>query len=568
LFWWLLLVLVLFAIHQNELAMERTRVYFSLTLEGRDVLNEATAVLDGRPVASGDNISLSSHHLTVTHPKTEPFTTNFSGWYGRHELGRIPLTRARGNLNVTAEPAAKWIAISGPEFSLTLSNSTGTNVLVPTDAYQVSVRYARWAETRDLPVSAGRITSYGFNPQFGVIALTGNALPAAYEILDSKGNFLQRGDVPVTVTEVPSGRYEIQVAHGNHQLRQEIVVSGNQTNDATFHFAFGAARFESTPPGAGVYATNGIYLGTTPVTVTELPPATADYRLQLNGYERATVTVTVVEDQTNSARATLVSQSYLGSMQLARQELAAGNYRNALYAVEQALIAKPGDAEALNLQTTVRGRAQVQEAKDLAKQGDYLAAGKKLAEALATLPEDAEAKSLQAEYQPHEAEQVAKIQQQKTRELFDRICQANKVASLFEAHEVLAGGKSPEAVRDALVQNCETVAPTLKVTVNRQVESGLYELALLQASDNPLVTFRLECLMVIGTGKDSQTVVRFKLLHFVRQAKGLADLALNVNNPNEWVPLHSSRMQMTEFHAAQIRASVQMMQKKINDAIQ
>jgi hypothetical protein len=191
-----------------------------------------------------------------------------------------------------------------------------------------------------------------------------------------------------------------------------------------------------------------------------------------------------------------------------------------------------------------------------------------LAEALATLPEDAEAKSLQAEYQPHEAEQVAKIQQQKTRELFDRICQANKDASLFEAHEVLAGGKSPEAVRDALVQNCETVAPTLKVTVNRQVESGLYELALLQASDNPLVTFRLECLMVIGTGKDSQTVVRFKLLHFVRQAKGLADLALNVNNPNEWVPLHSSRMQMTEFHAAQIRASVQMMQKKINDAIQ
>ena len=112
------------------------------------------------------------------------------------------------------------------------------------------------------------------------------------------------------------------------------------------------------------------------------------------------------------------------------------------------------------------------------------------------------------------------------------------------------------------------LAPTLKVTVNRQVESGLYELALLQASDNPVVTFRLECLMVVGTGKENQTVVRFKLLHFVRQAKGLADLALNVKNPNEWVPLHSSRMPMTEFHAGQIRAGRRMMQKKIADALQ
>jgi hypothetical protein len=156
-------------------------------LDGRDVLNEATAVLDGRPVASGDNISLNPHHLTITHPRTEPFTTNFSGWHGRHDLGKITLTRARGNLNVTAEPAAKWIAISGPEFSLTLSNSTGTNVLIPTDTYHVSVRYANWAEARDFPVSAERITSYGFNPQFGAIALTGNALAAAHRGLRMLG---------------------------------------------------------------------------------------------------------------------------------------------------------------------------------------------------------------------------------------------------------------------------------------------------------------------------------------------------------------------------------------------
>jgi len=567
LFWWGILVLVLFAIHQHQLALERTRIYFSVTLQETNVLNDAVTLLDGQQIGSGDNISLGWHRFTITDPKTENYASNFFAWYGRHDFGKTNLKRGMGTLNVTAEPAANMIAISGPEYALTLSNSTGTSVLVPTDTYQVSARYARRSENRAYQVTAGNSILCAFAPHMGAISLSCNEAPAIYELLDGNRNLVEKGDMPATVTELPSARYEIRVVYHNYQIKREITVSDKETNDVPLHFTFGAARFESVPSGAQVYTTNGAFLGTTPVIVSEIPPSTADYRLQLNGYGTATVSVTVVENETNGASATLVSLSYVGSLRTAKQDMDSGNYKSALAALEEALTAKPGDTDALNLQTTAKGRELVQEAKVFAKQGDYIAAGKKLEAGLEILPDDAEAKELQANYKPHEAEQIGKVKQMQTHDLFDRVCKANHAGGLFETHEVLAAAKSPEDVRDAIVQNCETVAPTLKVRVNKLVE-GMYEMIMVQASENPLVMSRRECLMVIGKGKEDQTLILFEVVEFQRKATGnLTEAVLGGNNANEWVPLDPSR-QMTEAHSEQIRAGVRLMQKKVNDAIQ
>ena len=566
LFWWGILVFLLFAVHQHQLALERTRIYFSVTLQETNVLNDAVVALDGQQVGSGDNISLGSHRFTITHPKTESYATNFFAWYGRHNFGKINLKRGMGTLNVTAEPAAKVITITGPEFAATLNDSTGTNVLVPTDTYNVSARYARRSENRAYQVTAGNSVLCAFAPHMGTISLSCNESPASYELLDGNGNLVEKGDVPAMVTELPSGRYEVRVVHHNYQVKREITVSDKETNDVPLHFTFGAARFESVPSGAQVYTTNGAYLGTTPVTVTEIPPSTADYRLQLNGYDAATVSVTVAENETNGASATLVSLSYLGSLRTAKQDMDSGNYKNALASLEQALTAKPGDTDALNLQTTAKGRELVQEAKAVAKEGDYIAAGKKLQAALEILPDDAEAKELQADYKAHEAEQIGKVKQMQTHDLFDRVCKASHYGSLFESHEVLAGAKSLEEVRDAVVQNCETVAPTLKVRVNKLIE-GMYEIAIVQASENPLIMSRRECLMVIGKGKDDQTLILFKIIELQRKATGnLAEAVLGGNNANEWVPLDPNR-QMTEAHSEQIRDGVRMMTKRIKEAV-
>ena len=405
LFWWGILVVVLFAVHQHQLALERTRIYFSFNLQETNVLTEAVVMLDGQPLANGDKISLGSHRFTITHPKAESFATNFFAWYGRHDFGKLNLKRGMGTLNVAAEPAAKMITITGPEFSLTLHDSAGTNVLVPTDTYHVSARYTRRSDERNFEVTAGNVTHCTFAPHMGTISLSCNETPASFELLDGNGNLVERGDVPAFLTELPSGRYAIRVAYGNWEVKHEVSVLDRETNDVPFHFTFGAARFESVPPGAQVFTANGAYLGVTPVVVTDLVPSTADYRLQLNGYDAATVRVPVAENETNMASATLVSLSYLGSLRTAKQDMESGNYKNALASLDQSLTAKPGDTEALNLQTSAKVRYLVQEAKGLAKAGDYVTAGQKLEAALEILPDDVEAKNLQSDYRKHEAEQ-------------------------------------------------------------------------------------------------------------------------------------------------------------------
>ena len=186
------------SIHQRtSLAMERTPgCIVPSRCTKTNVLYDAVGTLDGKQISSGDNISLGSHQFTITEPKAESFTTNFFAWYGRHDFGKINLKRAMGTLNVTAEPGAQVIAITGPEFSLTLYDSTGTNLVVPTDGYQISAQYARWSDARNYQVTAGNSTLCSFAPQLGAVSVTCNETPAAFELQDANGNVVERGGVP------------------------------------------------------------------------------------------------------------------------------------------------------------------------------------------------------------------------------------------------------------------------------------------------------------------------------------------------------------------------------------
>jgi tetratricopeptide (TPR) repeat protein len=524
--------LVLFAVHQHQLAMERTRLYCSVTMYETNAVYDAVGTLDGRQISSGDKISLGSHQFTITEPKAESFSTNFFAWYGRHDFGKINLKRGMGTLNVTAEPAARVIAITGPEFAMTLNDSTGTNVLVPTDTYHVNARFARCSVERDYQVTAGNTTPCILAPQLGAVSVTCNELTTTFELEDANGNPVESGDVPAVVTELPTGRYILVVTYHDHALKKRIVVSANETNEVPFHFAFGAARFESTPPGAKVYTTNGLCLGTTPVVVTELPPSTADYRLQLNGYDAATVSVTVAEDQTNAGSATLVSLSYLGSMWTARQDMASHNYRNALNSLEQALVAKPGDADALSSQAKAKGRELVEQARALAGRGDYGAAGKKLQATLEILPNDADVTNLQASYKAREAEQQkldadrqkAELQLQhadaeakeraerskRPHDYFVKLMADTPNSADFVEQELKVKGNAGDLrtkIADALSKSM-----LLKFTIEQNEEpfpGGFFILGKLSMMDG----FR-RCYIVGGQTADAEVIIRFKVLEY------------------------------------------------------
>ena len=334
------------------------------------------------------------------------------------------------------------------------------------------------------------------------------------------------------------------------------------------HFAFGAARFDSVPAGAVVYSADGNYLGKTPLLVTELPPGTARYNLQGGGYDTATVAVTVTENETNMVSTNLVSLAYLGNLRAAQNDMATGNYQSAVHELEQALAAKRGDADATSLLTTAKGRAAVQAAKDLAGQGDYIGAGQKLQTALTILPDDAEAKSLAADYKTHEAGQLTQINEQRTRAAFDAEGRKSSISGLFETHEYRTPKKSPADFKTEFERLYAEEMPKAKLMNESSPEKDIYVLLFQQASQNPLVLARREMVFVVGKNKDDQTLVLFKTFEYQRKlTDNNADLLLNINSPDSWIPLHPSRIQMTPAFEEQIRVGYRMTMRKLMRAV-
>jgi len=222
--WWLLLVLALFGIRTHQRLMEQTRLDFTVALAGQPV--EAAAMLDRKPFLSGQQISLGWHTLTISQPKAEPFTTSFFAWYSRHDLGRINLRRSVGTLSVQASPSAAIIFITGPEFSAVLSNSVGTNLTVPTDSYAVTAGYPHWSQSQNVTVFDSQPATCVFSPQLGALHLTCNRDGATYQLQSASGQNVGDGNLPDTLTGLPTGSYQLTASYHNHQVQNSARGSG------------------------------------------------------------------------------------------------------------------------------------------------------------------------------------------------------------------------------------------------------------------------------------------------------------------------------------------------------
>lgn len=570
LFWWLVLVLVMFAIHQHQLAMERTRIKFTVTMYGTSLLLDAEAALDGKPVMSGEKISLGSHTLVITHRKGEPFTTNFFAWYGGLDCGKVNLKRATGFLNISAKPAARSITITGPEYSKTLSDSKGINQLVPTDTYHIRCEYARWNDDVNWTVNGGNNMACIFDPQLGDLSITSSDMPATYQITDQKGQLIEHGNLPALVAWLPSAIYQVTVEYNGHRLNREVFVAQEKANLLPIKFAFGVVRLESHPTGAAVYA-NGNYLGTTPLLVHELDPGLIHFQMQAPGYANADVSANVTADETVTVGTNLVSLNYIEGMRIAQSSVASGDYHRAVTALAQALVARPNDAEALRLQPIAKGHEYIQTATELAAQGDFIGAGDKLKSALDLLPSDVEAKKLQVEYLKRVPEQIARMKEEQTQKAFKEVCAASPGSRYFDSHEIPCGNKPPDETRDAIVRMFGSEMPTFKLVRNVSPTDGIYEVDMLQGAENPLSTMRRELLMVIGAGQDGQTAVYYKVNEYQRKAVLNVNFTLNSFNtddrPEDWIPVHPSRIRMTPILSNQVATGIHMADRIVRMAV-
>ena len=304
-----LFVLGLIGYRQHKVFSERTRIKFSISLPGKSSVLDASVKLDGKPVSSGQIISLGSHTLTVTHPKADLFQTNFFAWYGGRDFSQIELRRLSGHLNVSSSVPATTISIEGKDFSTVLQNISETNLPVPADSYQVRAEYPHGSQTKTVDVADNMTAACVFDLQFGVLTLTCNFENAVFRLADDSGKNVESGVTPATVTSLPVGAYRLVVTSHRNQLIKDFTVKVNETNNVACEFVLGAVQFVTMPPGASVRATEGSNLGKTPLLLTDQQPQTNSFTLEMSGYESTTVSVEITGAQTNFIQTNLVWRS-------------------------------------------------------------------------------------------------------------------------------------------------------------------------------------------------------------------------------------------------------------------
>jgi hypothetical protein len=573
--WWLILVLVLFVIRTHQRLCERTKIAFTVTLDGRELsfMNDATATFDGRAVESGQIIPLGQHMFTVSHPKAEPFSTNLFVWYGEHNYGQINLKRAKGPLEVHVNPPADLLVIRGPEFQVILTNSRGMTSSVPTDNYSVEADYLHSRETRQITVTPNLSGQVRINARFGTVQMVCNQSNALFQVLKPDGNLLEAGEFPATLRDVPEGDYTVAAWH--HQNRQEkrLSVKTDITNDATIQFIYGTALIESEPSGASVTSADGHLRGYTPLQLVELPVGHWQFKLTQDGYEPKALSLEIQTGQTSTIRTNLVSINYGRALKVARDYLAAADYERALEAANAALQAKHGDPEALIVQKEALGMGRLRRAEAFGKQGDYIAGIKELELAVQALPDNEEIKQLLGDFKKREPEQIERLRVERLerpRKIFNSLTAPHSDFSLFDEHE-LKTTKPAKEVETAIVSALKD-QPAFRVMRNDSPAPDTFEIEATQELSTFLNTSagRRTCLIVGGQTRDDETVILFKVLEYKTEAVNKFSIGNLIGTPVEvnYVPIHASgNAKLSDKLQAQLNAGMSNVTERIQQAI-
>ena len=534
LIWWSIMVLLMFAYRTHQRLTAKTRLSFEPTLAGISTSYESEAAIDGKLARSGQQISIGWHTLTIKHPKTKSFSTNLFVWYGENELGQILLERATGTLAINAMPAAHSLTIRGPEFSVTLTNTPGSTLAVPTDPYIIEATYKYWHRREEVMVRAGQTSPQSFTPKLGMLRIDASHADATYELRDDRGTRLEFGSLPATLPELPAGNYQLTARRKRDRREMPVMVNANLTNLMRVEYIYGAAMIESDPPGAMV-TSGGSELGVTPLTLSELKPGSFEFTLRLNDYEDIASSLISTANQTNSFRTNLVSRFYTRAIKRANQFYADKNFDRAVEAATEALTYKADDVEAKRLQRDATGHAHLARAESLGGQGDYTAAIKAANAAVKTLDQSVYAKTLLADLtrreqerveaeqrrqaelaeqkrKQEEAEQAVRQRQQNINRLSMRFYELNRTYSnqeAFSRHELVATNEAQSAatkINSALVGG----QPAFEIVKYEWPQADTFTI---QARHKIGIGYR-ECLIVGGNVHPGEMHVLYKVFEY------------------------------------------------------
>ena len=418
--------------------------------------------IDGQPFVSGSKLGVGQHAISVSLPNAEPFDRTVWLGFGNKSLGSLRLVSVTGAMNVSTYPndckvtlsqGGAVVAVSpapahftklllgGYDLEVEKSGSKETSHIVvdetkpkdievklklgqlalssvPADAdytlsgggrnwdghlpamlqdvpagnYELVVRRKSWEMLSELEVQLDRTYTNQTIFTYGTISILSD--PAGRNILS---NGVSIGKAPVMLDEVRPGKYAFSASDGENELLASITVEPHQQTNHLFTFRYGTIHLNSTPAGATLLR-NGKVAGKTPLKLERIPAGETEVALKLDGYVTTNFPLHVVEGETVSLTAKLLSERYVSLLGDARLAAAASppDYKRALEAIIQALQVTPDGVEAIQLQKDYDFGLKVSEATELLEKAGFDSALAKVDAALALKPDAADAVGLKS----------------------------------------------------------------------------------------------------------------------------------------------------------------------------
>jgi PEGA domain len=343
----------------NSWALDRTKIQFSVQIDGKIAQATPEILFNGKPIHSGDQVPPGKGIIEVTDISLMPFRNEMRVSYGRvANAGTIELTPAHGKVTITSDPPDAEFQLVNQSHAWIGNLPFQTNI--PTGDYQLITRRKGWELDTDISVVRGGNTTNKIEFSYGSIDVTSD--PAGLAV---STNGVEIGKTPMILQEVIPGQYTLTVSDGENDLTADVNVAPKEAAKHAFVFHYGTVQLSSMPTGATVIR-KGKEIGKTPLTFNHIPAGETTIALQLQDYASTNFSIQAVEGATTDLSVKLISERYVQAMKQAREALDADQFEQASNSVAAAIQSDPTDSNATSLLAEITSKTEVWKQQQLA----------------------------------------------------------------------------------------------------------------------------------------------------------------------------------------------------------
>ena len=211
-------------------------------------------------------------------------------WFVAHQRSSAPPAEVLTRVTITTEPAGAMVLLgdqmkrSPATFTELEPRKYRLRVMLPGyDPIETKVSFQE-THTDELPIIK-------LERSKGALEVRTQPTGVACRIIGEGEVPVREGAAPLTLTDLPTGKYEVTATQGEWQLREVVEVRRAETASVSLAFVTAPVAITSEPTGAEIFA-DGRPLGRAPLRV-ELPAGAHDFLAKLDGWPEQRRTVDV-----------------------------------------------------------------------------------------------------------------------------------------------------------------------------------------------------------------------------------------------------------------------------------